>query len=158
MNYTFFYKIFQVKERLSARLVPSWVILNVDIAIGAFSIILAYLLRFNFRIQPEYETHLIPTVFGVLIVKFFTFYFSRTHTNIVRYTSINDLIKLIVVIFLSTVILIGLDCGYYFIGDKHLFLPVSIFLIDFFISAYIMVFARMLIKTFFAELKKHLIQ
>jgi FlaA1/EpsC-like NDP-sugar epimerase len=144
--------MFQVKERLSNRLVPSWIILNGDIAIGAFSILLAYLLRFNFRIPIEYELHLVPSILIVLGVKCIFFYFSRTHTNIVRYTSISDLIKLIIVIFASTLTLIGTDIAYYFV-KSILFVPVSILLIDFFISAYIMVFVRMLIKTFFAELK-----
>lgn len=75
MNYTIFYKMFQVKERLSNRLVPSWIILNGDIAIGAFSILLAYLLRFNFRIPIEYELHLVPSILIVLGVKCIFFLF-----------------------------------------------------------------------------------
>lgn len=141
-----------MKGRLSNKLVPSWIIYNVDIAINIFSILLAYLLRFNFKIPPEYSSRLIPTLVLVLFVKSIAFAIGRTHTNIVRYTSIKDLVKLVSVVLISTVVLVTFNFLYYLV-DNHSFVPDSILLIDFFISAYVMVFVRMMVKIFFSELK-----
>jgi FlaA1/EpsC-like NDP-sugar epimerase len=142
-----------MRIRLSNRLVPSWIIYNFDLAINAISIVLAYLLRFNFVIPPEYSSRLVPTVIVVLAIKSIAFWIGRTHANIIRYTSIRDLVKLILVILVSTNVLISLNISYFFVYNKHFFLPISILLIDFFISAYIMVFIRMLAKIFFSEIK-----
>ncbi len=144
-----------MKLKLSNRLFPSWLIFNVDMVINAVSIILAYLLRFNFKIPPEYASSLIPTVIIVLFVKSVIFYFGRLHVNIVRYISIKDLLQLVLIVLSSTIILIAANITFYFIIAKHFFLPISILLIDFFIAAYIMVFIRMLVKIIFSELKNN---
>lgn len=155
MKYNFAHKYSLVKERLSARLVPSWIIYQLDLLIITFSIVLAYFLRFNFNIPPEYSSNFLPTIFVVILVKSVAFIIGRTYANIVRYTVIKDLVRLIIVIFFSNVILMIANLAYHFIFGKHYLLPISILIIDLFISAYIMVFIRMLVKIFFSEIRNN---
>lgn len=144
------------RDRLYNNLVPSWIIFNIDIFIAAASFLMACFLRFNFQIPAEFYPHIVPALFFVLAVKSAAFFIGQTYVNIVRYTSIRDLFKLIVVMFISTIILFGANYAYYLIKNVY-FLPVSILLIDFFISAYVVVFVRMSIKIFFAEVKSNTI-
>jgi len=155
VKYNFAHKYSLVKERLSARLVPSWIIYQLDLLIITFSIVLAYFLRFNFNIPPEYSSNFLPTIFVVILVKSVAFIIGRTYANIVRYTVIKDLVRLIIVIFFSNVILMIANLAYHFIFGKHYLLPISILIIDLFISAYIMVFIRMLVKIFFSEIRNN---
>lgn len=155
VEYNLMYKILQMRVKLSNRLMPSWIIFNIDLTINALSIILAYLLRFNFNIPSEYVSRIIPTVIIVLFVKSVIFYIGRTHANIVRYISIRDLLKLVLIVLSSNIVLIAANIIFYFIINKHFFMPISVLLIDFFIAAYVMVFLRMLVKIFFSELKNN---
>jgi FlaA1/EpsC-like NDP-sugar epimerase len=142
-----------MRVKLLNRLVPTWIIYNIDLAICIVSIILAYSLRFNFKIPLDYSDKLLPTVFIAIIVKSIVFFFGRTHVNIIRYTSIKDLFKLLVVIALASIALIAADFAHFFIFDKRFYLPFSILIIDFFITAYAMVLFRMMVKMIFSEIK-----
>jgi FlaA1/EpsC-like NDP-sugar epimerase len=146
------YRVLQLRLRLANRIVPSWMIFGLDLTICVFSIIFAYFLRFNFKILPEYTSRFIPVIIVVLFVKSIAFYFGRTHASIVRYTSIGELVKIIVVILISSFTLLFLDFIFYLFRG-YFIIPTSILIIDFFISAYVMIFIRMLVKIFFSEIK-----
>lgn len=154
VNYNLAYKMMQMRVSLSSRLVPSWIIFTVDLTINTISILLAYLLRFNFNIPSEYTATLFPVAFAILTIKSILYYFGRTHSNIVRYISIRELVRLFIVILLSTFIL-GIVNITYFTLTKTLIIPLSILIIDFFISAFALVLVRMLVKIFFSELKNN---
>ena len=154
VNYNLAYKMMQMRVSLSSRLVPSWIIFTVDLTINTISILLAYLLRFNFNIPSEYTATLFPVAFAILTIKSILYYFGRTHSNIVRYISIRELVRLLIVILLSTFIL-GIVNITYFSLTKTLIIPLSILIIDFFISAFALVLVRMLVKIFFSELKNN---
>lgn len=144
----------QMRVSLSNRLVPSWIIFTVDLTINAVSILFAYLLRFNFKIPAEYTANLFPIVISILGIKSLLYYFGRTHSNIVRYISIRELVRLFIVILLSTIIL-GIINIAYFSFSKTVIIPFSILIIDFYISAFALVSLRMLVKVFFTELKSN---
>lgn len=147
--------ISSIRVKLSNRLVPSWVIYNIDLGINIVSFLLAYLLRFNFKIPDEYISHIIPSLAIVIAVKSLAFLIGKTHVNIIRYISIRDLLKLVTVVLFATFALVVGNSAYKFFFQQPYYIPFSILLIDFFISAYIMVFVRILVKIFFLELKSN---
>ena len=59
--------------------IPRWSILIIDILIAAFSLTLAFFLRFNFAHIPEADLKTLPVAYGVtLLVRFVTFFISKT--------------------------------------------------------------------------------
>ena len=130
---------------------PRWIILVIDIITAFFTAILAYLLRFNFSI-PESEIKIIPLSITVLLLSHLLgFLFGKTHSSIIRYTSTRDTVRIITINMLSALLIIILNLiSYYFINDRYV-VPFSIIIIDFGALSTLMVFFRLLAKSFFTE-------
>ena len=70
--------------------IPRWIIFFIDVVICFFSLILAYLVRFNFSI-PDTAIVDFPLVFGIVLgVRALSFFFSKTYKGIVKHTSSKD--------------------------------------------------------------------
>ena len=76
------------------RYVPRWAIFTFDVLVTIFSLILAYFLRFNFKIPHEYYATFFYTVPIVGAVRIISFYISRTYAGIIRYTSTRDALRI----------------------------------------------------------------
>jgi FlaA1/EpsC-like NDP-sugar epimerase len=138
---------------LTKKNVPKWVILLIDLFIVFFSIVLAFLLRFNFEI-PENEYawlyRAIVIIFGTRAISFIIF---KTYTGIIRYTSTEDIIRLFLVLTIgSAIFIIGNLVSYYLVFQKNL-IPYSIIIIEFLVVAIGITAYRVLIKVAFMELK-----
>ncbi len=133
---------------------PRWIIFFIDITICMLSIILAYMLRFNFVI-PEAHLEALPKVVGfVLIIRVFSFLLFRPYAGIIRYTGIRDAERIIfVTLFGSFVFILSNLTSRYVFAARHV-IPYGIVLIDFFITIVSMISYRLLVKSMFEELKK----
>src|SRR4249920_3921360 len=84
---------------------PRWVIFCVDVFICFCSLMLAYQLRFNFRV-PENEiarwAFAIPTL---LITRVVSFFISKIYAGIIRYTSTRDALRIFYTVSAGTVFL-----------------------------------------------------
>ena len=138
--------------RLPKKNTPRWIIFIIDIGICIFSIFLAYLLRFNFRI-PEIDMKDMPFVIGfIIIVRIISFILGKTYAGIIRYTSSEDAQRIFSVIFLGSTILGITDIITYKTSGK-IIIPTSIVIIDFIATVFLMVAARTLVKVLYYELK-----
>lgn len=133
---------------------PSWIILNIDIFICAFSLILAFLLRFNFTWQGIYTERFSTILLLVLAIKTVYFFIGRTFAMIVRHTGLRDLTKLILVVFAGSATVAIVDLFYMYVTGNVL-IPRAIIIIDFFITAYLMTAARLIIKFIFLEFRNN---
>ncbi len=132
---------------------PRWLILLIDLAIAAFSVILAYLLRFNFAIPPN-ELKPFPEILGyILLVRAVSFVISRTYAGIIRYTTTADTLRVVITVF-SGSLFFGLTniVTFFFIG-RFFFIPFSIIIIDFLITSFGMMAFRILVKVGYLELR-----
>jgi len=137
---------------------PRWLILIIDLFISLFSIILAYLLRFNFSIPTEnlnIESHnslywVIPLV---LIIRLISFIISRTYAGIVRYTGTRDTERILFVIFFGSLVLFLLNIISYFVTGSYL-IPLSVIGIDFLSNVFFMTAFRLSVKTLYLEYSK----
>ena len=126
---------------------PRWLILIIDLFISLFSIILAYLLRFNFSIPTEnlnIESHnslywVIPLV---LIIRLISFIISRTYAGIVRYTGTRDTERILFVIFFGSMVLFLINIISYFVTGSYL-IPLSVIGIDFLSNVFFMTAFRL---------------
>jgi FlaA1/EpsC-like NDP-sugar epimerase len=132
--------------------IPRWAIFLIDIFIVLSAVILAYLLRFNFDIPYSDRITLPYVLVYFFIIKSLSFIIARTYAGIIRYTSTEDAIRIVMVNLLCS-IFFGLTniVTYFFITHKYL-IPFSIIIIEFFVSIFAMTTFRMLVKMAYLEL------
>jgi FlaA1/EpsC-like NDP-sugar epimerase len=136
---------------LFQRNMPRWIILFIDLGICLFSLILAYLVRFNFSI-PRIEIDAFPLVFGLVLgIRYISFYFSKTYKGIVKHTSSKDAQRIFIVISIGSFLFVLINCvSYYFINHKFP-IPFSIIIIDYMTTVFLMVSLRVTFKALYSE-------
>lgn len=130
---------------------PRWIVFSVDVFISFVSIVISYLLRFNFEI-PENDLIslyvIVPFVVGVRIL---TFIFARTYAGIIRYSGMYDSRRIFLAILSGSVfILFGNVFSYKFITQTYI-VPTSVVIIDFMTTVFLMIALRWLVKILFFE-------
>jgi FlaA1/EpsC-like NDP-sugar epimerase len=132
--------------------IPRWLIFLADISVVVFSVILAYLLRFNFNI-PEAEIRQWPMVFSIILsVRGLSFVVSKTYAGIIRYTSTEDASRIFLVIMAGSILFSVMNLvSFYFINEQHL-IPFSIIIIEFITVIFVMVTFRVVVKIAYLEL------
>ncbi len=139
-------------QKIANILLPAWVIFNIDIFISLLSILLAYLLRFNFVFPEEISSNFTIALLRYLTVRagvFLIFGISRAH---IRYTNSRDIIKLLIAVFTGTLVLGFINYVRFTLGYK-IYLPLSVLIIDFFVVAYLLIAFRLFARFFVLHLK-----
>lgn len=130
---------------------PRWIVFTVDVLICLASLHASYLIRFNFSI-PENE--LVPYIKWVLpiilIVRAISFFVFKTYSGIVRYTGVEDSLRILKVIFIGSLFFVLVNIITYFLWSTFI-IPFSIVIIEFLSTIFLMVFLRLLIKSYFFE-------
>ncbi len=132
---------------------PRWIILCIDLLICFFSMVLAYLLRFNFARIPKVESDSFALVFPyVIATRFFSFYISKTYMGIVRYTGSKDAARIFTVLTLGSVFLCLTNlCTW--ISQGIFIIPFSIIVIEYMSTTFIMLSSRFVFKALYFEMK-----
>ena len=133
---------------------PRWSILIIDILVCAFSLTLAFFLRFNFKSIPPNELENFPIVYTVaLSVRLISFFVSKTYKGVVRYTGSKDAARIFFVVIASSIILfiINLITRKYILG--YYLIPHSVVIIDALVTIFIMISSRLAIKAIYFENK-----
>ena len=133
---------------------PRWSILLIDLFICAFSLTLAFFLRFNFKSIPQSELENFPLIYSVVLtVRLVSFIISKTYKGVVRYTGSKDASRIFLVVFSGSVVLYVVNIftrqlmlGYYLI-------PHSVIIIDALVTVFIMISSRLAVKAIYFENK-----
>ena len=134
-------------------LLTHWAVLAVDSLIVVISLVLAYLLRFNFNV-PETEQPLIfRAVVSLFAIRFIFFMFFRTYAGMIQYTSSEDAQRIFFGITLGSATLGILNFIVAQFQPNYL-IPFSILLIDYFISMFSLAAYRIAVKTIYEEVVK----
>ncbi len=132
---------------------PRWIIFTIDLGICIFSLLLAYLLRFNFQIPPEYIetfTYIFPFLLSLRIASFFIF---KTYSGIIRYTSTIDTQRIFVVVTAVSLVAATINgVSFYFINQKFL-IPFSVVIIEYLSTTFLMIGFRITVKLIYFEFK-----
>lgn len=134
--------------------VPRWSVFIVDTLIVVFSILTAYMLRFNFNIpSSEWEDFKLAfwVIFGVRILSFLI---AKMHSGIIQYTSTRDASRIFIILFIGSVIfsisnVISVQTSL----QRHL-IPYSIIILEFITSLLFLVSYRVFVKIAYTELSK----
>lgn len=137
---------------LFQRNMPRWTIFFIDMGICLFSLVLAYLVRFNFSI-PQVEIDAFPLVFALVLgIRAVSFYLSKTYQGIVKYTSSKDAQRIFIVISIGSLAYVIVNFIFYnFINGKFP-IPFSIIIIDYMATTFLMISLRVMFKALYVEL------
>jgi len=138
--------------RFAKQNMPRWMIFLIDMGIIISSVVLAYLLRFNFHV-PEVEIRQWPTVFSLFLgIRGLSFIVSKTYAGIIRYTSTEDAVRIMLVTLSGSALFSLLNLfSFYFINGLYL-IPFSVIIIEFITATFAMVTFRILVKVAYLEL------
>ncbi len=132
---------------------PRWIIFFIDLVICTFSVILSYLLRFNFSI-PENDLQNMPkAMIAILSVRILSFLIAKTYTGIVRYTSTKDSVRIFLVITAGSALFFVFNLiSYNFINNAFI-VPNSIVIIDYLFTVFVMNAFRIMVKVAYLEMQ-----
>ena len=132
------------------RITPRWVVFLIDIIICFASILLSYYLRFNFHISDTERLIMPIGILIVILVRAVSFLMGKTYSGMVRFTGTHDIVRILIVIVCGSAALVLADIIGLAIIGKYI-IPLSIVIIDTFISSSTLIFSRLLIKILYLD-------
>ena len=134
------------------RHIPRMIIFIADVLVCCISVYVAYLIRFNFRISAI-EIQSFRFVFPIIIgTRILTFYFFKTYTGIIRYTSTRDASRILIVLAAGSSFFALINPVTYFFAQKFI-VPFSIIIIDYLLSVFVLTAGRLLVKVAYMEMR-----
>ncbi len=138
---------------------PRGFIFLVDILLCLAALAIAYLIRFDIvdidsaSVQNEWKILKLPLPIYIIVMAV-SFYFGKTYSGIIRYTSTQDAKRIFYVITLGSLFMLALVPIRYYYFDHSFFLPLSIIFVDYLASIFLLVSMRMLVKLLYVETQK----
>ena len=132
---------------------PRWSILIIDLIICAFSLTLAFFLRFNFKDIPAEDLKNLPYDYAILLsIRAITFFVSKTYKGVVRYTGSRDSMRIFGVVLFGSLLMFIVNIVTYFTLD-YFIIPTAIIIIDALVTLFIMISSRLAVKAIYFESK-----
>ena len=136
---------------LSAKVLPIWTILLIDVFIIVISSMLAYALRYDFRSIFFESSTIDKTILWMVAVNLIFFRVFRTYSNVLRFSSFVDIMRIFVSLTVSYALLMITSV----LTESYLefnLAPVSVLFMSYIISFAMMACSRVVVKTFFEAL------
>lgn len=130
---------------------PKWMIFIIDVLISVSATLIAYFLRFNFKIpHAELESLeiVIPFVFSVRAI---TFLIGRTYLGIIRYIGTSDVLRITTFVTIGTIIFCAANILNFKFFNKVFIIPFSIIIIDYLATTFLMIAYRVLVKLIYMD-------
>ena len=140
------HKIFH--RYLSAKVLPIWTILLIDVLIIVVSSLFAYALRYDFRSIFLESSTIDKTIVWTVIVNLVFFRVFRTYSNVLRFSSFIDIMRIFVSLTVSYALLMISSVLLASYLDIRL-APVSVLFMAYIISFAIMSCSRIVVKMFY---------
>ncbi len=134
------------------RSAPRSFILFIDLVIVSISVMISYLLRFNFNI-PIKETDLIPIALLIILgTRISIFLITKSFSGIIRYTETQDITRIFIISSIGTLVIVGIDILIKVLYDIYI-IPRAVIVIEFIASSAGMIAFRLIVKSTYWELK-----
>lgn len=134
---------------------PRWVIMLIDLFLSFGALLFAYLIRFDLKANPELIqeewTILSKSIIVYAAVKLIVFYVFSIHKGLVRHTSTEDLRRITLALLTSSILFVVLGLVRYHFVDEYYLFPTSVLIMEFLISAVLMVGSRFVVKLVYLE-------
>ena len=141
------------KAFVKLRILPSWVIFFIDAILVATSSFISYIFFKQLGIVFYNEFPFIIR-FSITISTYLLYLLLfKTHTGIIRYSTLNDMARVFKAVFSSFITLVLIDTLHYYIDCHHIFVIYTLFYSSFFIF-FVLVGFRVFIKFLFQNLSQ----
>ena len=137
-----------IHRYLSSKVLPIWTILLIDVLIIVVSSLLAYALRYDFRSIFLESSTIDKTIVWTVIVNLIFFRIFRTYSNVLRFSSFIDIMRIFVSLTVSYALLMISSVLLASYMDIRL-TPVSVLFMAYIISFAMMSCSRIVVKMFY---------
>lgn len=131
---------------------PRWVIVVIDFFTLIISGLLAFALRFNFQVAEMVSHHVYFGIFTLSVSGLVASLITKSYSGIVRYTGIDDTIRILYTSLLTIGISMVTNLIYFYNEGINL-IPYSVILISFFVSFLFLVYYRLFVKSVFSYVR-----
>ena len=133
--------------------IPRLIIFFIDLVICFFSIVIAFLVRFNFSVPKELSTEAIYFVFYTILgIRFISFLISGTYKGIIKHTSSKDSQRIFITITSGSLLFVIINLIFFYGINETFPLPFSIIIIDYMSTLFLMITLRLLFKALYSEI------
>ncbi|XZF12372.1 polysaccharide biosynthesis protein [Chitinophagaceae bacterium MMS25-I14] len=140
---------------LRLKFLPRWIIFLLDLTCVATSLLLSYVLRFNFNLEQVARYDIMQVMYVVLVINSIVFGVFKSYAGIVRHTSLEDTGRFLGINLLVSVIYLGGNLVFVWRSGRAE-LPSSVILINFFIINSLVIGYRLIVKQIFTAYALHL--
>jgi FlaA1/EpsC-like NDP-sugar epimerase len=130
------------------RYLPRWSIFCMDFFLSLFSIIISYLLRFNFDIEDARKDFIFSGVLIMISLYLVGFLCFKSYKQIIRHTTLHGITRILLLVLFVNISIVLLNILSSDLTGVH-FVPYSILVINSFISFCLLSVSRILIKKLF---------
>ena len=136
---------------LSAKVLPIWTVLLIDVLIIVVSSLLAYALRYDFRSLFSESSSIDVTIVCTVAVNLIFFRAFRTYSNVLRFSSFVDIMRIFVALTVSYALLLIASIVVKSFTNINV-APITVLFMSYIISFAMMAFSRIVVKIFFEAL------
>ncbi|WNB18518.1 polysaccharide biosynthesis protein [Marivirga arenosa] len=138
-----------IKKINDISFLPRWIILLIDLLLLMSAIVIAYLLRFNFNLADVLAFKFTEGLVLFLICHLISIFLTQSYAGIIRYTSIEDGLRISYTTFIGTILIAIISyLNYWYRGS--VIIPASVLIISFILSVSILFSYRVLVKNLFS--------
>ena len=134
---------------------PRWIIILIDLFISAFSLVIAYLIRFDIKAddaQWKFELGIVKySIIVFFVVRFIVFFSFGIQKGIVRHTSTSDFKRLFLATTTSSFVFAILGIIRYNWIDGYYLFPMSILVIEYVFCFFLLAVSRFVVKLLYLE-------
>ncbi len=133
---------------------PRWVILISDAMISSIALLISFFIRFDLNfslLKQEFWDNSLKAYFAYIIIKILVLFIFKIHKGLIRFTSYLDVVRLFYATATSTTVFFLVSILRYKWIDNQYLLPLSIIIIEFFISFSMLIIFRFGVKLIFIE-------
>ena len=136
---------------LSAKVLPIWTVLLIDALIIVVSSLLAYALRYDFRSLFSESSSIDVTIVCTVAVNLIFFRAFRTYSNVLRFSSFVDIMRIFVALTVSYALLLIASIVVKSFTNINV-APITVLFMSYIISFAMMACSRIVVKIFFEAL------
>ena len=133
---------------LSAKVLPIWTVLLIDVLIIVVSSLLAYALRYDFRSLFSESSSIDVTIVCTVAVNLIFFRAFRTYSNVLRFSSFVDIMRIFVALTVSYALLLIASIVVKSFTNINV-APITVLFMSYIISFAMMACSRIVVKIFF---------
>jgi FlaA1/EpsC-like NDP-sugar epimerase len=115
----------------------------------------SFILRFNFNLE-EVAAYDLSIILGTtLVLNTFLFYLLKSYSGIIRYTNIEDTFRLLIVNSIAAIFYFTINFIVSYSFNNVLLFPISVVAINFFITNFVLITYRLLVRYCFKYYQSH---